>query len=131
VEKRSDAFRAGEKVRREVLTDDFVDQKYASANAFDRDLQDYLTEHAWGAVWARPGLDRRTRSLITVSLLAALGLRSEMPRHVAATLRNGGTTDEIKEAFLQTAVYAGAPRAVDAFEIARPVIEAWTTQRGA
>jgi 4-carboxymuconolactone decarboxylase len=120
----SPAFDRGLRIRREVLTPEFVEAAYKDANDFSRDVQDYVTEHAWGAVWARPGLDLRTRSLITISLLAALGIEVELKRHIAAAIRNGCTPGEIKEAFLQTAVYAGAPRAVDAFRIATPIIAA-------
>lgn len=120
---KSETFHRGLQVRREVLTRDFVDNAYESADDFTRDLQDYVTEHAWGAVWARPGLDRRTRSLITISILAAFGIEAELPRHIEAAIRNGCTAGDIKEAFLQMAVYAGAPRAVDAFRIAEPLVK--------
>src|SRR5579863_3306694 len=110
--------------RREVLGDDHVDRAMSQANAFTSDLQEHITRYAWGAVWSRPGLDRRTRSCITVAMLAAQGSEHELAMHLRAALRNGVTVDELKEVLLQVAVYAGVPRANRAFSIAREVIEA-------
>jgi 4-carboxymuconolactone decarboxylase len=127
MKRNNELFDLGMKVRREVLTPEFVDAAYAGTDDFTRDIQDYVTEHAWGTVWARPGLDRRIRSLITISILAALGIEAELSRHVSAAIRNGCSAEEIKEAFLQTAVYAGAPRAVDAFRVAKPIVASHST----
>jgi 4-carboxymuconolactone decarboxylase len=110
--------------RREVLGDAHVDRAMRDANAFTMDFQEHITRYAWGAVWSRPGLDRRTRSCITVAMLAAQGNEHELALHIRAALRNGVTVDEMKEVLLQVAVYAGVPRANRAFAIARTVIEA-------
>ena len=87
-----------------------------------RDLQDYVTEHAWGATWARPGLDFKTRSIINLAMISALNRPHELEIHLRGALRNGVTRDEIKEIFLQVAVYCGAPAALDSFRIARRVL---------
>jgi len=112
----------GMDTRREVLGGDHVDRMIAESDAFTADFQDYITRSAWGAVWSRPGLDRRTRSCITVAMLAAQGMEHELALHVRAARRNGVTVDEIKEILLQVAVYAGVPRANRAFAIARDAL---------
>jgi 4-carboxymuconolactone decarboxylase len=112
----------GMTTRREVLGDAHVDRAMAGADAFTSDLQEHITRYAWGAVWSRPGLDRRTRSCITVAMLAAQGSEHELGLHVRAALRNGVTVEELKEVLLQVAVYAGVPRANRAFAIAREAI---------
>lgn len=112
----------GMTTRREVLGDAHVDRAMAEADAFTADLQEHITRYAFGAVWSRPGLDRRTRSCITVAMLAAQGSEHELALHVRAALRNGVTVEEIKEVLLQVAVYAGVPRANRAFSIARDVL---------
>jgi 4-carboxymuconolactone decarboxylase len=118
----------GEKVRREVLGDAHVDRATAAATDFTRPFQDYLTEAAWGSVWTREGLDRRTRSCLTLALLTALGCHEELAMHVRAAVRNGLTPDEIGEVLLHTAVYAGVPRANAAFAVAqRTLAEPGTT----
>ena len=114
----------GMTTRREVLGDAHVDRAMSDADAFSSDFQEHLTRYAWGAVWSRPGLDRRTRSCITVAMLAAQGNEHELEIHLRAALRNGVTVDELKEVLLQVAVYAGVPRANRAFAIARGVIDA-------
>lgn len=108
----------GMKTRREVLGDAHVDRALAEAGEFGGDYQEFITRYAWGAVWSRPGLDRRTRSCITVAMLAAQGSERELAMHLRAARRNGVTDDEIKEVLLQVAVYAGVPRANRAFAIA-------------
>lgn len=120
--RRSETYERGLKMRRNVLGAELVDRAFAEADDFTIAMQDYATEHAWGAVWDRPGLDLRTRSLITVSILATLGIHDELPRHLRAAVRNGATVQEIQEALLQVAVYAGAPRAMDAFNLAKPIM---------
>lgn len=116
---------AGEKVRREVMGDEFVDRALAGADALSQPLQDHINEHCWGAVWNRPELDRRTRSLVTIAMLAALKASQELKGHVRGALRNGCSKEEIREVLLQAAVYCGAPAAVEAFRAAREVMEAW------
>jgi 4-carboxymuconolactone decarboxylase len=112
----------GMRTRREVLGDDHVDRAMADADAFAADFQEHITRFAWGAVWSRPGLDRRTRSCITVAMLAAQGSEHELGMHIRAARRNGVTVDEIREVLLQVAVYAGVPRANRAFAIARAAL---------
>jgi len=119
----SDAHEAGMKVRREVLGDEHVDRAVEGTTAFTEPFQDFITRYAWGDVWTREGLDRRTRSAITVALLAALGHENELALHVRAALRNGLTPEEISEVLLHTAVYAGVPAANSAFTVAKRVID--------
>ena len=112
----------GMRVRREVLGDAHVDRAKANASEFTADFQDFITRYAWGDVWSRDGLDRRTRSAITLAALVALRAEGEIVIHVRGALRNGLTPEEIKEVILHTAVYAGVPAANDAFRIAQAVI---------
>ena len=109
-------------VRREVLGDEHVDGAQARTTDFTADFQDFITRCAWGEVWTRPGLDRRTRSAITLAVLAALGHHEELALHVRAALRNGVTPEEISEVLLHTAVYAGVPAANTAFAVAQRVL---------
>ena len=118
----SEAYERGMRVRREVLGDEHVDRATEATTPFTADFQDFITRYAWGEIWARPGLDRRTRSCITLALLAALGRDHEVAMHVRAALRNGLGADEIKEVLLHTAVYAGVPAANSAFAIAQRVL---------
>ena len=113
---------AGMKVRREVLGDEHVDRAIESTTPFTEPFQEFITEMAWGSVWAREGLDRRTRSAITVAILTALGREHELAMHVRAALRNGLTEDEVSEVLLHTAVYAGVPAANRAFTIAQEAL---------
>ena len=113
-------YQTGLKVRREVLGDAHVDRATAAATDFDRDFQRWITETAWGGVWARPGLDRRTRSLLTIAILAALG-RDELELHLKAAKNTGATPEDVAEAFFHVAVYAGVPAANSAFKIAKRV----------
>jgi 4-carboxymuconolactone decarboxylase len=113
----------GMEVRREVLGDEHVDRATAGATDFTRDFQQLITEYAWGTIWTRPGLDRRSRSLITLTALVARGHHEELAMHVRAALRNGLTVDEIKETLLQTAIYCGVPDANTAFRIAQRALE--------
>jgi 4-carboxymuconolactone decarboxylase len=112
----------GMTTRREVLGDAHVDRTIAATDEFTADFQEHITRYAWGAVWSRPGLDRRTRSCITVAMLAAQGNEPELAMHVRAAVRTGVTIDEIKEILLQVAVYAGVPRANRAFIVARDAL---------
>ncbi len=113
----------GMRARRQVLGDDHVDRANASSTDFTAPWQEFITRHAWGAVWTRDGLDRRTRSAITLSVLTALGREHEIAMHVRAALRNGLTHEEIAEVFMHTAVYAGVPTANRAFAIAQRVFD--------
>ncbi len=113
----------GMRVRREVLGDDHVDRATEQSNAFTADFQDLITRYAWGEIWTRPGLDRRTRSCITLTALVALNHQEELAMHVRAALRNGLGVDEIKEVLLQAAVYCGVPAANSAFATANRVLQ--------
>jgi len=110
------------KVRREVLGDEYVDRAIGQTTDFTADFQDFITRYAWGEVWARLGLDRRTRSCITLTALVALGRLDELELHVRAAVRNGLSESEIREVFLQSAVYCGVPAANSAFAVARRVL---------
>ncbi|GLZ03185.1 4-carboxymuconolactone decarboxylase [Actinomadura sp. NBRC 104412] len=112
-------YAAGMKVRREVLGDAHVDRAHDRTTEFTADFQDLITRYAWGEIWTRPGLDRRTRSCITLTALVARGHLEELAMHVRAALRNGLTPDEIKEVLLQTAIYCGVPAANSAFAVAQ------------
>ncbi len=113
----------GMRVRREVLGDEHVDRAVENTTEFTADFQDLITRYAWGEIWARPGLDRRTRSAITLTALVALNHHHELAMHVRAALRNGLAPDEIKEVLLQSAIYCGVPAANRAFAIAQQVLE--------
>ena len=116
-----DRYEAGMKVRREVLGDAHVDRTLQNRNAFNDEFQDLITRYAWGDIWTRPGLPRRTRSLVTLALMIALNRGDELRMHVRAAANNGVTRDEIKEVLLQCAVYCGVPAANSAFHIAQDV----------
>jgi 4-carboxymuconolactone decarboxylase len=112
----------GMQVRREVLGDEHVDAAIEHTTDFTADFQDLITRYAWGEIWTRSGLDRRTRSCITLTALVALGRLDELELHVRAALRNGLTQDEIKEVLLQCAIYCGVPAANSAFAVAQRVL---------
>lgn len=113
----------GMRTRREVLGDEHVDRAEARKSAFTEEFQAMITSYVWGEIWARPGLDRKTRSCITLTALVALGHWEELAMHVRAALRNGVTGDEIKEVLLQSAIYCGVPAANHAFAIAQRIVE--------
>ena len=113
----------GMEVRREVLGAEHVDRATASASELTREFQQLITEYAWGTVWTRPGLDRRSRSMITLTALVALGHHEELALHLRAARTNGLSVEEIKEVLLQTAIYCGVPAANTAFRIAQQVLE--------
>ena len=117
------SYEAGLAVRRRVLGEAHVKRSLDNATDFDREFQELATRHAWGDIWTRPGLDHRTRSLITIALLAAGGNHEELKLHVRATRNTGATADEVKEVLLQVAVYAGVPAANAAFRIAKSAYE--------
>jgi len=118
-----DLFEAGLKVRREVLGAEYVDQSMASANDFMAPFQRMTTEWCWGAAWTRPGLDRRTRSLLNLAILTALGKPNELKLHVKGALNNGVSTAEIQETLLHATVYCGIPAGLEAFKAANAVLE--------
>ena len=118
-----DAFDAGMRVRREVLGDEHVDRALERATDLTAPFQELITRFAWGSVWTRDGLDRRTRSAITLAVLTALGREQELELHVRAARRNGLTSEEIGEVLLHTAVYAGVPAANAAYAIAQRVLD--------
>jgi 3-oxoadipate enol-lactonase / 4-carboxymuconolactone decarboxylase len=113
----------GTRVRREVLGDEHVDAAVERMSDFTADFQDLITRYAWGEIWERPGLDRRTRSAITLTALVARGQFDELALHLRAALHNGLTRDEIKEVLLQSAIYCGVPAANSAFAVAQEVLE--------
>jgi 4-carboxymuconolactone decarboxylase len=119
-----DRFDAGMEVRRAVLGDEHVDRATAGATGFTRPFQEFITRAAWGDVWAREGLDRRTRSVITLSVLIALRAEHEIGMHVKGALRNGLTPEEIRELIIHASVYAGVPAANSAMANAQHVIDA-------
>lgn len=119
--KNTSRYRAGVEVRRSVLGDPHVERAEAAATDFDRPFQQLITEAAWGTVWARPGLSKRERSIITLALLAALGHDEELAMHVRATANTGASREDICEAFLHVAIYAGVPAANRGFKIAKEV----------
>ncbi|MEL0106566.1 MAG: carboxymuconolactone decarboxylase family protein [Rhodospirillaceae bacterium] len=112
-------FEKGLSVRRSVLGNDYVDARMAELDDFSRDLNQLVTSYAWGEVWDRPGLPKKVRSMLCLAMLSALNRPHEIKTHLRGALNNGLTKDEIKEVFLQVAVYCGAPAAVDSFRIAR------------
>jgi len=118
---KSKRYEEGLAVRREVLGRDYVDQALAQADELTRPLQDLITEYCWGEVWTRPGLPRKTRSLLNLAMLTALNRPHEVKLHLRGALRNGCSREEIIEALLQTAIYCGVPAAVDSVRLAREV----------
>jgi 4-carboxymuconolactone decarboxylase len=114
-------YEKGLSVRRAVLGDAHVDRSMKNRNEFNQEFQDLLTRYAWGEIWARPGLPRKTRSLLTIVMLVALNRPDEFRLHLRAALNNGVTKEEIKEALLQTAIYCGVPAANSAFHAAQEV----------
>lgn len=117
-------YEKGLKIRREVLGEAYVERALQGADDFNRDFQVLLTEYCWGAVWGRPGLSRKQRSLNNLCMLAALNRSHEFELHLKGALVNGVTVEEIKETLIQVGVYCGAPAAVEAFRIARKVLDA-------
>jgi 4-carboxymuconolactone decarboxylase len=127
----SEQYQKGMKVRREVLGDEYVDRALKSVDDFTRELQQRVTEHAWGAIWTRPGLAKKQRSLINLAMLAALNRPEEFELHFRGALTNGCTPEELKETLLQVAVYCGMPAGVSAFRIARKVLAEGKSTSGA
>lgn len=119
-----DQYNQGLATRRAVMGDDFVDRALAQATPFTTPIQEHISRNAWGDVWQREGLDRKTRSLITVAMLTALGKQHELRGHVRGALNNGATVEEVQEVLLHAAVYCGIPTAVEAFRTAAEVVDA-------
>lgn len=118
---RKDLFDAGLAIRREVVGADYVDRSLETADDFNRPFQELITEYAWGAVWGRPGLERKTRSMLNLVMLTALNRPHELELHIRGALTNGVTSDEMREIFIHASVYCGVPAALDAIRIARKV----------
>jgi len=114
-------FETGLEIRKSLLGKEFVEKSLANADDFNRAHQELVTEYCWGAVWGRPGLERKTRSLLNLAMISALNRPHELKMHVAGALRNGCSREEIREVFLQVMIYAGVPASVDSFRIAREV----------
>lgn len=120
---KDEQFRDGLAMRRQVMGDAFVDRALSSITDFTAPIQEHITRNAWGDVWQRPGLDLKTRSLITVAMLTALGKQKELAGHLRGALNNGATVSELQEVLLHSAIYCGVPTAVDAFRTAAEAIE--------
>jgi 4-carboxymuconolactone decarboxylase len=114
-----ESFKKGLKTRREVLGAEYVDNSIKNADDFNRPMQELVTEYCWNDIWNRPGLDRKTRSIINLSLLTALNRPHELKLHVKGAINNGLTQADIQEVFLQTAIYCGVPAAIDSFRVAK------------
>ena len=114
-------FETGLEIRKSVLGKEFVEKSFAAADDFNREQQELVTEYCWGAVWGRPGLEKKTRSLLNLAMLSAINRPHELKMHVGGALKNGVTREEIKEVFMQVMIYAGVPACVDSFRIAREV----------
>ena len=117
------AFDRGLAVRREVLGNEYVDKALQNTDDFSWPLQEYVTAHGWGASWVRPGLERKTRSMLNLAMLSALGRTHELKLHINGALNNGLTKEEIREVFLQVAIYCGVPAAVESFRSAKEVFK--------
>jgi 4-carboxymuconolactone decarboxylase len=118
-----ETFEKGLAIRRAVLGADYVDKAMSTADDFNRPMQELTTQYCWGEIWGRPGLDRRTRSMINLAMISALNRPHEIKAHVKGALNNGLTKDDIKEVFLQVAIYCGVPAGVDSFRAAQEVFK--------
>jgi len=114
-------FDKGLKIRRSVLGAEYVDSSIKNADDFNMPMQELVTQYCWGEIWGREGLDRKTRSIINLAMLTALNRPHELKLHVRGAINNGLTKDEIREIFLQTAIYCGVPAAIDSFRVAKEV----------
>ena len=119
---KSESFERGLNTRREVLGKDYVDQSIRNADEFNLPMQELVTEYCWDRIWNRPGLDRKTRSMLNIAMLTALNRPHELRLHVKGAIRNGVTKDEIREILLQTAIYCGVPAAIDGFRTAKEAL---------
>lgn len=127
----SERYRQGMATRRAVLGDNHVDRAQSASTEFDQPFQELITEAAWGHVWSRPTLSKRERSIVTIALLAALGQDDEVAMHVRATINTGATRDDVREALLHVAIYAGVPAANHAIKIAKQVFEQMDAEKAA
>ena len=116
-----ETFEKGLNIRKSVLGAEFVEKSFAAADDFNRPLQEVVTQYCWGEIWGRPGLDKKTRSLLNLAMLSALNRPHEVKMHIKGALNNGVTKEEIREVFLQVAIYCGVPAGVDSFRIAKEV----------
>lgn len=116
-------FQAGIETRTQVMGSEFVDRAFGNATEYTMPMQEFITRNAWGNVWQRPGLDLKTRSLVTVAMLAALGKQQELKGHVRGALNNGATPEELREVMLHATVYCGLPTAIEAFRSVAEVVE--------
>ncbi|MBI1892232.1 MAG: carboxymuconolactone decarboxylase family protein [Burkholderiales bacterium] len=121
--KKDQQYQDGLNVRKQVMGEAFVEKAFADVDAFTEPLQDFITRNAWGTVWCREGLDLKTRSLVTVSVLTALGRSHELKGHVRGALNNGATMEEIREVLLHASAYCGVPLVVEAFRVAHEVLK--------
>ena len=125
----SEMYERGLEIRRAVLGREHVTRSLEAASDFGRPIQDFVTEYAWGAVWSRPGLERKTRSIINLAMLCALNRQHELALHVGGALRNGCTVEEIREVLIQAAVYCGVPASLEAFRTAEAAINAFSAEQ--
>ncbi len=114
-----ETFETGMRIRKEVLGAEFVEKSFAAADEFNKPHQELVTEYCWGAVWGRPGLDKRTRSMLNLAMISTLNRPHELKMHIKGALKNGVTKDEIREVFMQVTIYAGVPAGVDSIRIAK------------
>ena len=121
-------YDTGLKIRKEVVGDEYVERALANAEEFGKPFQDLVTEYCWGAIWGREGLDRRTRSMLNLAMLAALNRSAELKLHTRGALRNGVTVEEITEVLLQATIYCGVPAGVQAFNVAREAIQEYAAE---
>jgi 4-carboxymuconolactone decarboxylase len=126
--KKSEMFNKGLEIRKAVVGAEYVEKSMASADSFNLPMQELVTEYCWGAVWGREDLPRKTRSMLNLAMISVLNRPHELKLHIAGALRNGVTKDEIREVFLQVAIYAGVPAAIDSFRNAREVFEGLDAQ---
>ncbi len=126
----NDVFERGLAIRKDVLGKEFVEKSFAAADDFNRPMQELVTEYCWGAVWGREELSRKTRSMLNLAMISCLNRPHELKMHVKGALKNGVSKDEIREVFLQVAIYAGVPAGVDSFRIAREAFAEVEAQKG-
>ncbi len=126
----NDVFERGLAIRKDVLGKEFVEKSFAAADDFNRPMQELVTEYCWGAVWGREELSRKTRSMLNLAMISCLHRPHELKMHVKGALKNGVSKDEIREVFLQVAIYAGVPAGVDSFRIAREAFAEVEAQKG-
>ena len=119
----NERFEQGQKIRREVLGDEYVDRAAKTTTDFNRPFQELITEYVWGTLWSRPGLDRRTRALINIGMLTAMGRTEEVKIYLRAAPNIGVTQDDVREVLMQTAIYCGIPAALDSFRVAQAVFD--------